>query len=111
MKLKDKVNCGIIVLFVLLIIIVTFPLAFKAASYIPGFSSTDEPYAALWNFWLRQFSFQNHISLAPNAVNYFIAFPWGRNMSVSGPVPSFLWNFYEPILKPLGCFPAYLLSD
>lgn len=37
--------------FIALTVIFTFPLGRGFSSYIPAFSSTDEPYAAVWSFW------------------------------------------------------------
>ncbi len=47
--------------FVFLTIIATFPLVFKLDSFIPGFSSTDEPYGALWHFWWMKYSHAEHL--------------------------------------------------
>lgn len=42
------------IFFLILTVIFTYPLMSRFTGYIPGFTSTDEPYAALWYFhWLK----------------------------------------------------------
>lgn len=63
------------IIFLLLTIIFTYPLMIKINSYIPGFQSTDEPYAALWHFWWQSYSQKHHL----NSTNInMIAAPFGK---------------------------------
>lgn len=78
-------------LFILLTGILTFPLVFKFNSYIPGFSSTDEPYGALWHFWWMKYSIANHLDTSDIKM---IAAPFGQIMN-SGYV---YWNSINKLL-------------
>jgi len=62
-------------LFILLIIIMTFPLVFKINTAMPGFFSTDESYSPVWNAWWLKFCFLNHQPINP--VNC-LAYPFGN---------------------------------
>ncbi len=64
----------VIMLFILLVIVMTFPLIFKMSTSFSGFLSTDESYSPLWNAWWLKFCFVNHLSI--NQVNY-LAYPSG----------------------------------
>lgn len=76
-----------LLLLIVLVSIFTFPLILRPFSYIPGFSSTDESYGALWNFWWLKYAAQNHLSESHCPL---IAAPYGISSSGSG-YP--LWNF------------------
>lgn len=52
----------ITLVFILLAIAFTYPLALRMGGAISGFFSTDEPYAALWNFWWVKYSWQNQLN-------------------------------------------------
>ena len=64
----------VIILFILLVFIMTFPLIFKMSTSFPGFLSTDESYSPMWNAWWLKFCFVNH--LPSNQVDY-LAYPFG----------------------------------
>lgn len=83
----------IIFSFILLTAVFTFPLALEMNSYIAGFHSTDESYAALWNFWWLKYAFRNHLPYSNCTV---IAKPFGINNARSG-YP--LWNFINTWLS------------
>lgn len=77
-----------VVLFIILTSLLTFPLILKINSSIPGSDTTDEPYAALWNFWWLEYSWQN--SLPEHKP--LIAMPWGIDNYKSGQP---LWNSFN----------------
>ena len=64
----------VIMLFILLVLVMTFPLIFRMSTSFPGFLSTDESYSPMWNAWWLKFCFVNHLSI--NQVNY-LAYPFG----------------------------------
>ncbi len=76
-----KKHMLIFILFILLTAAITFPLAFKFTTHIPGFFSTDEPYAAIWNSWRIKYSFENNL---PFNYTYFISCPFGTEINSSG---------------------------
>lgn len=65
----------------------TYPLLFKINTHIPGFFSTDEPFAALWDSWRIKYSFSNHISLRYTPL---IAYPFGVDLYNAG-FFAYLW--------------------
>lgn len=76
-KNKYKIT-SILGIFFFLTAVTTYPLFFKIRSHISGFSSTDEPFAALWNFWWLKYSHLEGLTsniystiVAPFGVNYF----------------------------------------
>ncbi|MDD5044238.1 MAG: hypothetical protein PHG51_01665 [Candidatus Omnitrophica bacterium] len=83
-----KSNFFIIIIFVLILIVFTFPLFLHLTCYIPGFSSTDEPLATLWNSWLAKYSFTHHL---PTTFTFLFAYPFGIASDTSGFV-SYLWK-------------------
>jgi len=52
-------------------LIMTFPLIFEMNRYIPGFSSTDEPYGSIWYWWWLKFSLLNQLN--PLSCGYLAA--------------------------------------
>ena len=78
----------LILLFSFITAAMTYPLAFKMNSYIPGFHSTDEPYAALWNFWWFKYAFKHHLE-----GHYYstLAAPFGLDVGKTALYP--LWEF------------------
>jgi len=72
-------------LLILLTLVFTFPLIFRMNSLIPGFHSTDETYAALWNFWWLKYAFIHHLNDAHTSL---ISAPFG--MDEKSAYPS--WN-------------------
>ena len=77
----------IIVIFSLLTIVVTFPLSFKTTTHFPGFFSSDENFAPLWDSWRINHSFHNNISFRYTPL---IAYPFGWDLYNSG-YWSYLW--------------------
>ena len=71
----------------ILIIIMTFPLAFNFNKYIPGFFSTDESYAVLWNAWLMKYSIFHNVSIKKTD---FIAYPFGVDFYTNKPI-GYIW--------------------
>jgi hypothetical protein len=65
-----------LMIFILLIVIMTFPLVFKMNTFLPGFYSTDEIYSPVWKAWWYKFCFTNHVS--SKYVNY-VSYPFGMN--------------------------------
>lgn len=78
--------------FILLTIITTYPLIFNMNTYIPAFESTDEPFAALWNFWWLKYITVNKL---PSLLASQIAFPFGQDLRGGYP----LWNFINKWLS------------
>ncbi|MCX5694956.1 MAG: hypothetical protein NT014_07585 [Candidatus Omnitrophica bacterium] len=74
-------------LFICLIILETFPLVFNLNRYIPGFFSTDESFAPLWESWRLGYSFHHQLSLRSTNL---VAYPFGVNLYPSGYI-SYLW--------------------
>jgi hypothetical protein len=86
-KREMKKYLGIIIAFLLLTLILNLPVVLKPSSHIPGFFSTDEPYAAVWDFWRMQYNHNNHLSLR---FTNLISYPFGIDLFSSGFV-SYLW--------------------
>ena len=64
-------------LFIILIVLLNLPVVFGPNHKIPAFSSTDEPYAAIWDFWRINHGYNNHLALNfTNLINY----PSGVNL-------------------------------
>jgi len=98
----------------------TFPLIFGLNTYMPGFFSTDESYAPVWNAWWIKFCFTHHIYLNP--VSY-IAYPFGFGYPILGYLfffinltlalltnPVFTYNFQIITNFILAAFFSYLLA-
>ena len=69
----------ILILFLILTCIFTYPLTLKINSSIPGFYSTDESYAALWYFWWVKYTHENHL----NPANFnMLAVPFGSTLKL-----------------------------
>jgi len=84
---KEKVSL-LLIFFILLTAIFTFPLVLGMNSYIPAFHSTDEPYGALWHFWWVKYSHLNNWSASD--VN-MITVPFGRVIEAG----YIYWNFFN----------------
>lgn len=76
----------VILIFLILTIILTFPLVFRMNSAIGGFFSTDEAYAALWNFWWIKYSWLKEL---PYRNMNMIAVPFGFTYKFSSGYPFF----------------------
>jgi len=89
-----KRNLLIFVLFTLITVIFTYPLVFQLTTSIPGFSSTDEPYGVLWNFWRIDYSWQRNLSLKSTDL---IGYPFGVDFTQNFPRVYF-WDLMTFIL-------------
>ncbi len=109
----------IIGIFLFVAIAMTFPLIFKINTYMPGFFSTDESYAPVWNAWWLKFCFANHIHVNPIS---YIACPFGFEYLIFGYLffsinlvlalltnPVFTYNFQILANFILAAFFTYLL--
>lgn len=67
----------ILFIFILLTIIFTFPLILRINAFCPGFSSTDELLAPVWNYWYWQYSLKHGIDFWATD---FIAHPFGMRI-------------------------------
>lgn len=88
----------VIVIFLLIAAAMTYPLALNMTTYIPGFFSTDESYAVLWNSWRIKFSLLHNISIRKTD---FIAYPYGVDLYTNRPV-SYLWFASEFLISQPG---------
>ena len=106
-------------LFVLIVSIITFPLIFKLNAYMPGFFSSDESYAPIWNAWWLKFCLINHL---PNNPVSSLAYPFGNDYFFFGYLfflinfslafltnPIFTYNFQVLVNLFLATFFTYLL--
>jgi len=107
-------------LFLLVFTAMTFPLVFKMNTYMPGFFSTDESYAPVWNAWWLKFCFTHQTQINP--VSY-IAYPFGFEYLIFGYLffsinlvlalltnPVFTYNFQILANFILAAFFTYLLA-
>ncbi len=93
--ISNKQIAFVLLVFILLTAVFTFPLILNMGSYIPGFHSSDEPYGALWSFWWTGYSHVNHLD--PTKVD-MIAAPFGRIIE-----PGYaLWNLISKGLILMG---------
>ncbi len=76
-----------LVLFFILVIILTFPLVFKIATHIPGFFSSDEIYAPIWDAWRAKFSRTNNLPIWKTDL---IIYPFGMDFYKDRPI-SYVW--------------------
>ena len=67
----------VIAIFILLTMLMTFPLLLKVNTHIPGFFSTDEP--SLWYLWWLKYSNQKGIS---SSFCPFIVAPFGADLKI-----------------------------
>lgn len=81
-----RLHAAAFLIFLLLTAIVSFPLIAHFGGVIPGFSSTDEPFAALWDSWRIHSSFRGHLSLrSTDLITYPFAvdlFRWGGGLYI-----------------------------
>jgi hypothetical protein len=75
-----------IMIFLLILILFTFPLFFHITEYIPGFHSSDEPFAVLQRFWWLRFSFLNHYQWFNESITVY---PFGQHHDLQ--ILSSLW--------------------
>ncbi len=98
-----KKDIAIIALFVVLISVMTFPLVFNLTRYLPGFFSTDELYATIWDSWRIKYSAVHHLDFKRTD---FIAYPFGVDLFGSG----FMACAYLGILYFLSIFTTPVLT-
>ncbi|TRZ96081.1 hypothetical protein D4R78_02100 [bacterium] len=92
---KDYFKTTVIyVFFMLLTLLTTYPLIFKIKNHIPGFYSTDEPYAALWNFWWIKYAWVKGLSSHDYST---LAVPFGINYLEFSIYP--VWEFINKWLS------------
>ncbi|MDP2939857.1 MAG: hypothetical protein Q8O13_07255 [Candidatus Omnitrophota bacterium] len=77
----------VLIFFIILEMIMTYPLIFKINSHIPGFFSTDEPYSVLWNAWFTKYSLKHDLSIKKTD---FLAYPFGIDFFTNKPI-NYLW--------------------
>jgi hypothetical protein len=96
--MKNK-SAIIIVIFIYLALIfaATFPLVPNINRYIPGFFSTDESYAILWNAWFNEYSLAHGLSIKKTDL---IAYPFGIDFYTNKPV-GYLWFGVNYLLSVL----------
>jgi hypothetical protein len=97
MKPRLKSLLIVSVLFVMLIGVMTFPLFLKLTTCMPGYFSTDESYAVLWNAWLTKYSFTHHIFMGKTE---FINYPFGIDILNNRP-SNYLWVWINAALALL----------
>lgn len=78
----------VLVIYSVITAIMTFPLVLNINTYIPGFSSTDEPYAAIWDSWRVRFSFYHKLPLGYTRI---LAYPFGLNIYAG--YDAYLWRY------------------
>lgn len=69
-----KKNISVALFFCGLTVISTFPLIFKINSFIPGFFSTSESFAALWHIWRIKYSILHGFDVGKT---FLAAYPFG----------------------------------
>jgi hypothetical protein len=77
-----------LLIFIILTAVITFPLIFNLTTHIPGFFSTDEPQAGIWDFWRINHSFKNGLNLISTDL---ISYPFGFKFYTSGFV-TYIWQ-------------------
>lgn len=82
----------ILLLFLILTLLFTYPLFFKINSYIPGFDNTDEPYWSLWYSWWSGYSFNNNLNFTFSPL---LAAPFGLDL---GRQMYPVWDFISRLL-------------
>lgn len=82
-----KRHIWIAVIFFLLTVAITFPLVFKVTTYIPGFFTSDENIAPLWDSWRIKHTFLHKTSFTRTSM---VAYPFGVDLYASGYF-SYLW--------------------
>jgi hypothetical protein len=92
-----KKNVVIIVLFVILLMILTYPLIFNITTAIPGFFSTDEVYSSIWDSWRIKYSINHQLSLW---TTNFISYPFGFDL-YSGGYFAYIWMAWHHLLSIL----------
>jgi hypothetical protein len=77
----------VVALFIILVVVMTYPLVFNITTYMPGFFSSDESFAVIWNAWMTKYSSLHHLSIKKTD---FIAYPFGVDFFTNQPF-ALLW--------------------
>ncbi len=77
----------VVILFIVLVVVMTYPLVFNITTYMPGFFSSDESFAVIWNAWMTKYSSLHHLSIKKTD---FIAYPFGVDFFTNQPF-ALLW--------------------
>ncbi|MCG8430194.1 MAG: hypothetical protein MJA29_03365, partial [Candidatus Omnitrophica bacterium] len=117
-----KLHGGAVVFYFLILVVMTFPLITVFSSAIPGFSSTDEPFGALWDSWRIRYSVIHGLSLKrTNMIAYPFGldlFRWGVGLVIGTSFnhllsvftsPAFTWNAQVFLNFMLSAFLTYYL--
>ncbi|HOX55134.1 MAG: hypothetical protein PHI86_01825 [Candidatus Omnitrophica bacterium] len=106
-----KKHLFIFLIFAILTVAMTFPLVFKINSHIPGFQFTDEPYGSIWQFWMLNYSFHNHLPILHTTL---IGYPSGVDLFSTGYSPYiyvFLMSILSIATSPLIAYNLILLFN
>jgi hypothetical protein len=106
-----KTKLIVFLIFLALLIVMTFPLFFDLKNNIPGFFSSDEPYGNIWECWRIKYSFLHNLPLNKT---YLIAYPFGVDIYGLG-YTSYLWRwltyFFIHFLSPILIYNFQLLLN
>ncbi|MFA4889286.1 MAG: hypothetical protein WC628_06910 [Candidatus Omnitrophota bacterium] len=94
--MKPRTFILVLLLFIVATVILTYPLALKMNSSIAGTFTTDEPFAALWNFWWLKYASLHKIS---DSFYSIIAAPFGFDAGKMSLYP--VWEFFYEQLSIL----------
>lgn len=83
-----------LLIFIILTAVFTFPLILKMDTSCPGFSSTDELLAPVWNYWYWQYSLRNGVNHWETDI---IAYPFG--MKIYGDFSPFVYSAWIALLS------------
>src|SRR3989338_4848124 len=98
MKKSGSIHITAALFFLIFCSIATYPLVFKLKSYIPGFFSTDESYAIIWNGWFTKYSLVHQLSLKSTD---YISYPFGVEFLNKNIPVSYIWVIINIILPVL----------
>ncbi|MFA5356541.1 MAG: hypothetical protein WC301_03955 [Candidatus Omnitrophota bacterium] len=73
-----KKNLLVIILFALVTVIFTYPLVFRINTVIPGYGTTDEPFAVISNLWTFKYCVSHQLDLSSCDLQ---AYPSGMDLS------------------------------
>lgn len=106
-----KTKLIVFLVFLALLIVMTFPLFFDLKNNIPGFFSSDEPYGNIWESWRIKYSFLHNLPLNKT---YLVAYPFGIDIYGLG-YTSYLWRwltyFFTHFLDPILIYNFQLLLN
>ena len=98
----------VLLFFLLLTAIMTFPLIIKVNTYIPGTFDTIETFALLWQGWVFKYTFINKIN--PNTY-HFISYPFGVSYvnAVTFPVGIFVIRWLSILTNEVLMYNFFIL--